>query len=337
MNSQTIILFIAALLPLCLGWMLDFLLGDPECLPHPIVWFGRMISFGERRMNRGKHRKIKGALWASFCVLVVFIITNACLWLPFILIDSKQSFIPYYIYIAVGTICIFFCLAGHTLRKEVKMVFEASERSLEDGRKQVARIVGRDTSALSKQEVRTAALETLAENLSDGVIAPLFWLFILGVPGMMTYKMINTLDSMIGYKTERYKDFGAFAAHLDDFANYVPARLTAFLMAILTTSEMRSSRNLGQRLRFISQFGPQHASPNSGWPEAALAAMLDCRFGGPHNYFGQYFHKPFIGRNNRKLTTNDMRKSIRLALYVEMFYTIATLTALVAITYFSLN
>ena len=127
---------------------------------------------------------------------------------------------------------IFYCLAGTTLVREVCEVFKAVDRSLEEGRKQVARIVGRDTSGLSAQEVRTAALETLAENLSDGVIAPLFWYALLGVPGMFAYKMVNTLDSMIGYKNERYRRFGCFAAHLDDAANYIPARLTAFLMVV---------------------------------------------------------------------------------------------------------
>jgi adenosylcobinamide-phosphate synthase len=175
---------------------------------------------------------------------------------------------------------------------------------LEAGRTQVARIVGRDTSQLSAQEVRTAALETLAENLSDGVIAPLFWLALLGVPGMLAYKMVNTLDSMIGYKTERYRDYGCWAAHIDDVANYIPARLTAFLMVIATG-----------RLslwRFVWRNGRRHASPNSGYPEAALAGILDCRFGGPHYYFGQLFDKPYIGENDRQLTTADMKTAVRV-------------------------
>jgi adenosylcobinamide-phosphate synthase len=190
------------------------------------------------------------------------------------------------------------------LIREVRQVFLAVDRSLEEGRAQVARIVGRDTSELSAQEVRTAALETLAENLSDGVVAPLFWLALLGVPGMMAYKMINTLDSMIGYKTERYKDFGCWAAHIDDVANYIPARLTALLMVV-------ASGRLGL-LRFVCQNGKNHASPNSGYPESALAGILNCRFGGPHYYFGQLFDKPYIGSNYRLLTTADMEKAVRI-------------------------
>ena len=200
-------------------------------------------------------------------------------------------------------IIIYFCLAGTTLIREVRNVFLAVDRSLEEGRTQVARIVGRDTSELSAQEVRTAALETLAENLSDGVIAPLFWLALLGTPGMLTYKMVNTLDSMIGYRTERYRDFGCWAARIDDVANYIPARLTAMLMII------GRKRTL---LRFVWRNGKNHSSPNSGYPEAALAGILNCRFGGPHYYFGELFDKPYIGENDRELTTDDMKKAIRV-------------------------
>ena len=197
---------------------------------------------------------------------------------------------------------IFYCLAGTTLVREVRMVFKAVDRSLEEGRMQVARIVGRDTSALSAQEVRTAALETLAENLSDGVVAPLFWYLLLGVPGMLAYKMVNTLDSMVGYKNERYRRFGCFAARLDDVANYIPARLTALLM-ILVSGRF-------SLLRFVGKYGSRHASPNSGYPEAALAGILNCRFGGPHYYFGEEVWKPFIGNNERALTTEDMKKAV---------------------------
>ena len=178
--------------------------------------------------------------------------------------------------------------------------------------------MGRDTSELSAQEVRTAALETLAENLSDGVIAPLFWLAILGTPGMLAYKMVNTLDSMIGYKTERYKDFGCWAAHIDDIANYIPARLTAFLM-VLTTGRLGL-------LRFVWKNGRNHASPNSGYPEAALAAILDCRFGGPHYYFGELFDKPYIGTNDRLLTTADMKTAVRINRTAEVLMVLLTVS-----------
>lgn len=206
--------------------------------------------------------------------------------------------------IILSGILVFFCLAGKTLIDEVRMVFQAVDRSLEEGRKQVGRIVGRDTSELSADEIRTAALETLAENLSDGVIAPMFWFAIAGVPGMLAYKMVNTLDSMIGYKNERYRQFGCWAAHIDDIANYIPSRITALLMVV-------ASGRLSL-LGFVARYGKCHASPNSGYPESALAGILNCRFGGPHSYFGEIVYKPYIGYNDRELTTNDMYVSVKI-------------------------
>ena len=286
------------LLALLFGWILDLLLGDPAWLPHPIVGFGKMIAFGEHRLNKGTHRKLKGAVLAIGLILATF----AATWLLLYAISKLPS--PLGEGLGVRLLLIFFCLAGTTLIREVREVFLALDRSLEEGRRQVARIVGRDTSELSAQEVRTAALETLAENLSDGVIAPLFWLALLGVPGMVAYKMVNTLDSMIGYRTERYREFGCWAAHIDDIANYIPARLTALLMIIVTGRPCLAG--------FVWRNGCRHASPNSGYPEAALAGILNCRFGGPHYYFGELFDKPFIGENDRALTTEDMKKAIRV-------------------------
>ena len=280
---------------LLIGWLMDLVFGDPERLPHPIVWFGRMIAFGEKRLNRGRHRKLKGAVMSVALILLVFGVS----WLirhtlQISLLAPHSSLLV----IAFDAIIVFYCLAGTTLIREVRQVFLALDRSLEEGRAQVARIVGRDTSELTAQEVRTAALETLAENLSDGVIAPLFWLLLLGTPGMLAYKMVNTLDSMIAYHTERYLEFGCWAAHIDDVANYIPARLTALLM--------------GGKLWFIRKYARNHASPNSGYPEAALASILDCRFGGPHKYFGEVFDKPYIGENDRPLTTADMKTAVRI-------------------------
>ena len=293
---------------LLIGWVLDLVFGDPPKLPHPVVWFGRLIAAGEHRLNRDSHRRLKGALLAIGLILLVF----ALAWLIRTLLGIFALFfydgttihqIPLLLYL-FDILVVFYCLAGTTLIREVRQVFFALDRSLEEGRQQVARIVGRDTSQLSAQEVRTAALETLAENLSDGVIAPLFWLLLLGTPGMLAYKMVNTLDSMIGYRTERYLEFGCVAAHIDDVANYIPARLTALLM-VLSSGRLKL-------LGFVRKYGRNHASPNSGYPESALAAILDCRFGGPHYYFGELFDKPYIGSNPRELTTTDMKTAVRI-------------------------
>ena len=321
---------------LLLGWLLDLLLGDPSWLPHPVVGFGKVIAFGERHLNKGSHRKLKGALLAVSLIAGVFVLT----WLV------QRLFFTFHfsLFTLFNALIVFFCLAGMTLIREVREVFLALDRSLDEGRRQVARIVGRDTSELSAQEVRTAALETLAENLSDGVIAPLFWFMLLGAPGMLAYKMVNTLDSMIGYRTDRYRDYGCWAARIDDIANYIPARLTALLMIVspLPKARLVDSQPLPRGgeasaakhhspfhlfsfspfhhftfsplhlFTFVYRNGRKHASPNSGYPEAALAGILDCRFGGPHYYFGELFDKPYIGENDRLLTTADMRTAIRV-------------------------
>ena len=293
---------------LIIGWIADRILGDPEWLPHPIVFFGRVIAFGERKLNKGQRRCLKGA--------ALTIVLTACTFMLFTLILSLFDDV---ICVVLEAVCIFYCLAGTTLVREVKSVFAAVDVSVEQGRAQVARIVGRDTSALSAQEIRLAALETLAENLSDGVVAPLFWLVVLGVPGMMSYKMINTLDSMIGYRTQRFRRFGMFAARLDDVVNWVPARLTALLMLLVSVVITPMSRS-----RFMSiwhdilMFSKAHLSPNSGWPEAALASILACRFGGPHIYYGEMISKPYIGRYNREITSKDLIVAIKLNRYVEL-------------------
>ena len=292
-----------------IGWTADKLLGDPERLPHPVVLFGKLIAAGERRLNHGKRRRMKGAALAVTLIAATFGATAGLIALAGMASPALRT--------AVEAVMIFYCLAGTTLIREAKGVFAALDVSTEQGRKQVARIVGRDTSQLTDNEIRKAALETLAENLSDGVIAPMFWLLLLGVPGMAAYKMINTLDSMIGYRTERYKRFGTAAARIDDAANYIPARLTALLMiAVAGKPEL---------LKFVARNGKRHASPNSGYPEAALAGILNCRFGGGHYYFNEYFDKPFIGDNDRQLTKNDLRKAVTVN-------TLAEATMLVILT-----
>lgn len=297
-----------ALLVLLVGWIADLVMGDPERLPHPIVWFGKVIAWFERVLNKGRGRRVKGIITALLLIGVVF----AGMFFLLRWVDSINVFLG----LAVKAILVFYCLAGTTLIREVRKVFEAVDRSLEEGRQQVARIVGRDTSELTEQEVRIAALETLAENLSDGVVAPVFWYAILGVPGMMAYKMVNTLDSMIGYRTQRYRLFGWCAARIDDVANYLPARLTTLLM-LTVTGRFRL-------LNFVTWFGREHASPNSGYPEAALAGILDCRFGGPHTYFGEVIDKPYIGTNDRPITTADMERAVSINRRVEVVVVVIT-------------
>lgn len=287
MDTYIIIVF-----PLLAGYLLDLIFGDPQDLPHPVRFFGTLISFGEKHLNKGKFRFWKGML------LVLILCTGTYLFfyksIHFLLSHS----VP--VYFLFSTAFVYYALANKGLITEGKKVFDALEyKGVEAGRKQLSWIVGRDTSALNPQQIRIAVLETMSENLSDGVIAPLFFYFIAGIPGMLTYKMINTLDSMIGYRNERYGYFGKFAARLDDTANFIPARITALLMILVTLSS--------KGWHFIMRYGHRHKSPNSGYPEAALAGIMDLRFGGPNVYHGILVDKPFIGENDREVKHEEFK------------------------------
>ncbi len=281
------------LIPLLVGYLLDLLLGDPRWLPHPIRLFGNVIYRSEVVLNKGGYKLWKGSLLTiSLCVSVFFFFYFCQLFL----LNFNRIF-----YIIFTGIFVFYGLANKSLLQEGKAVFnELRNKGLEAGRKRLSWIVGRDTSRLSENQIRIAVFETLSENLSDGVIAPLFYYAIGGLPAMMTYKMINTLDSMIGYKNETYFLFGKFAARLDDVANFIPARITALLMIVVSFSK--------RGLLFVIKFGSQHASPNSGYPEAALAGILNCRFGGPNTYQDKLVNKPFIGNNPRDIEHQEFYK-----------------------------
>lgn len=290
------------------GWMLDKMMGDPNRY-HPIVGFGRLISWGEKRLNQGTSRRLKGAIYNGILVLVppaiYLLLLGVTYYSSLSLIGGGVGQMLFYSFMVLASnLVVFYMLSGTTLIREVRMVFEAVDHSLDAGRKQVGRIVGRDTWSLSEQEVRTAALETLSENLSDGVIAPMFWYMLLGIPGMLMYKMVNTQDSMIGYKNERYYYYGYFSAKLDDILNYIPARLTSLLM-LLSAGRL-------DLITFVRKYGRAHASPNSGYSESALAGILSCRFGGPHDYFGKLVDKPYIGSVDRELTTADMVRAVQV-------------------------
>ncbi|SEI37752.1 adenosylcobinamide-phosphate synthase [Dyadobacter sp. SG02] len=269
--------------PLVAGYLLDLWLGDPDNWPHPVRVFGNAIAQGEKWLNRGRFRFLKGAALSVVLVVLVFAFFYGS--------NAVLVQVPV-LYLAVNSVWVYYGLANHSLIAEGKKVFSVLENEgLEAGRKQLSRIVGRDTSKLNAQQIRIAVLETMSENLSDGVVAPLFYYAIAGVPGMMAYKMVNTMDSMLGYRSERYEWFGKFAARLDDVANFIPARLTALLMVLVTGSS--------RGLRFIFKFGSKHKSPNAGYPESALAGILDSRFGGPNVYHGKVVEKPFIGESNQ--------------------------------------
>lgn len=306
MPSPVAHLFITPAFPLFVGYTLDLALGDPPWLPHPIIGYGRAIAASTRALNHGtpRARFINGTLLALALIAATFFV-----WFAALALAARVHPIAATALAALG---VFYALANRTLIAEGRAVFRAlgdgtrdsDPAHLDAGRARLARIVGRDTAALDAQQIRTATLETLSENLSDGVVAPLFWYALGGVPAMMAYKMVNTLDSMIGHRDERYEFFGKTAARLDDFANFFPARLTAFLIAVLALSP--------RAFRCIARYGNAHASPNSGYPEAALAGVLDVRFGGPHDYDGKCHESPFIGENPRSIRADEITRVARL-------------------------
>ncbi len=279
--------------PLVFGYILDLIIGDPDNWPHPVRVFGNAISAGDKLLNKNPSRFLKGMLLATgLCLLTFFF---------FHFLNETLLSLNSWLFVAVNSVWVWYGLANNALITEGQNVFLVLEKEgLEAGRKQLSRIVGRDTSQLTAQQIRIAVFETMSENLSDGVIAPLFFYAIGGVPAMMVYKMINTLDSMIGYRSDKYEQFGKFAARLDDVANFIPARITALLMVIVTLNY--------RGLQFVFKYGNRHKSPNSGYPESALAGILDCRFGGPNIYHGKWVEKPFIGENDRIIDPTEIKK-----------------------------
>lgn len=259
---------------LTLALLLDAVLGEPRWLwrrlPHPAVLMGRAVAWGDRRLNAGAARRLKGMGLVGLLVLGA------------LLLGMALGGLGWLVQVLVCAIL----LAQRSLMDHVRDVARALRVSTGDGRLSVARIVGRDTSLMSRADIARAAIESAAENFSDAVIAPAFWFLIAGLPGLLVYKVINTADSMIGYRTPRHEAFGWAAARLDDAMNLVPARLSAALLAL--------SLGCTAQWRAIATDARTHRSPNAGWPEAAIARGLNVALAGPRSYDGQRRDYPFV-------------------------------------------
>jgi len=283
---------------LALGVLMDLLLGDPRWLPHPIRGMGLLIKALEGFLRNIRYEKVSGCILV--CAVLVTIVSAVIVTLHW------GGFL-------VAAYWIFTCLAVRNLDQESNKVIAAlREGDLHRARTLVGYLVGRDTGHLSDKEVTRAILETVAENMSDAIVAPLFYLAILGVPGMVAYKAVNTMDSMVGYKNDRYLRFGWAAARLDDIANYIPARITAgliVLMAALVRLRWRAA------IRVVLRDAHLQPSPNAGYPEAALAGALGVRLGGRNYYFGHPVQKPFLGDPLEDLQWNRF-SHVRLLLYL---------------------
>lgn len=265
---------------LAIGLALDAALGEPKWLwdrlPHPAVLIGRIIGRSEARLNKGTRRRAKGT------VLMIGLGLFALL-----LGGLLQALGP-----LVEVIVLAIFLAQKSLVEHVRAVANGLRISLGDGRRAVAMIVGRDTSQMDRPAVARAAIESAAENFSDGVVAPVFWFVLGGLPGLLLYKFTNTADSMIGYRTPRYEAFGWAAARFDDLLNLIPARLSAALLAMVL-------RVTGDRAAIITEAG-QHRSPNAGWPEAAMARGLGVALSGPRAYDGAMREYPFVNPEGQR-------------------------------------
>lgn len=289
------------------GFLLDCLLGDPEKMPHPVVWMGKAISRLEKCLRRRFPQTSEGELRAGMVLAVV-------LPLGTLLINGGLCWFFWWIHPMLGlALQAFWCwqaLAMRCLAKESRNVYRClKDQGLEAGRKAVSRIVGRDTAQLSEQGVIKAAVETVAENFSDGVIAPLLYMLIGGAPLALTYKAINTMDSMVGYKNEKYLYFGRAAAKLDDVANYVPSRIGALLWILSSTLAGGNGKNawkIWQRDR------RNHASPNSAQTESACAGSLGIQLAGPASYFGKMVDKPTIGDPEREIQREDILRANKM-------------------------
>ncbi|MDB5589113.1 MAG: cobD [Devosia sp.] len=271
---------------------------------HPVMWFGWLIDYLEQRSNRpyrtADERRTAGIVNLAMLLAVTLVAS--------VLVQQAFRAIPggWTIEILLATPF----LAQKELGRAVNAVAEAMRTSLAAGREAVSHIVGRDPQALDEAGVSRAAIETLAESTSDGVIAPLFWLVLLGLPGIALYKAINTADSMIGHRNDRYRDYGWAAAKLDDVANWIPARLTAVLITVACFFTPYASPS--KAWNTTRRDARKHASPNSGWPEAAFAGALDFTLGGPRSYAGEMVDLPAFGTGKRDLVGSDILRALQL-------------------------
>ncbi len=279
--------FLLPILVLVAGFVLDRLVGDPRWLPHPIRWMGKAIEVCEplfRKMFKGE--KTAGLFFSITLIL-------GC-WLFCVIILKIGFAIHSGVAVVLEILMIFYSLSSRSLAQAAQEIYESLNKGDVDlARNQVAMIVGRDVGSYQEDDIARATVETVAENFVDGVLSPLFFAALGGGPLALAYKMVNTLDSMVGYKNERYLHFGRAAAKIDDGVNFVPARLSVFIIA--AAARMLPGKKAAKAMETGLKEGKNHASPNAGFPEAAFAGALEVKLNGPNYYGGQLVEKPFIG------------------------------------------
>lgn len=294
------------LLAWCAAWILDRLLGDPANWPHPVRWIGGLITVVQRHVRQHCHSDAALRIGGGLMWLVVVGLTWGASWGLLTVARALHPWLGW----GVEVWMIFTVLAARSLEnaaRDVERPLRAQD--LAESRIKLSWIVGRDTSQLQAPQINCAVVETVAENTVDGIIAPLFFLLLGGAPLAMAYKAVNTLDSMVGYKHEKYRAIGMVSARMDDLANAVPARLSWLLLSLAAWccgNNAKEALRLGWRDRY------QHSSPNCGWSEATVAGALGIRLGGPNDYFGQRVDKPWLGDAMREIGIDDIDATIRL-------------------------
>lgn len=290
-------------LDLVLVSVLDLIFGDPEWFPHPIRGIGRLISLLEKIFKGNSSKwieRIKGTA-------VVLVTIGVTLIIGYLFINLSQGW-RYLAWIYLGYICI----SIRDLQIKAKDIYkELKKWDIKRARQKLSKIVGRDTQELSKEKIITATVESIAESTNDGIIAPLFYLVIGGPLLGITYKAISTLDSMLGYKSEKYLHFGWFSARLDTIVNYVPARICGILISV---GSLITGKNFRDSLKILIRDGRNHSSPNSGISEAAMAGALGIKLGGPSYYQGELVEKPYIGADRRQVDNNLINEARTISL-----------------------
>ena len=310
------------------GFLLDCLLGDPEKMPHPVIWMGKAIFHLEKWLRRRLPQTPEGERTGGIILAITLLVST-------LLISGGLCGLLWWIHPLLGlALQILWCwqaLAMRCLAKESSNVYRCLKtEGLEAGRNAVSRIVGRDTAQLSEQGVIKATVETVAENFSDGVLAPLLYMLIGGAPLALTYKAINTMDSMVGYKNDKYLYFGRAAAKLDDVANYIPSRIAALLWIVVSPL---AGGNISNAWKIWRRDRRNHSSPNSAQTESACAGSLGIQLAGPACYFGKRLEKPYIGDAVREIELEDILRSNRIMIVASVVGVVVGLAIHIAIAF----
>ncbi|OAT31342.1 adenosylcobinamide-phosphate synthase [Buttiauxella brennerae ATCC 51605] len=294
------------------AWLLDYWFGDPPHWPHPVRWIGNLISVAQRAIRHCCKTELALKIGGGVLWLVVVGTTWGVSWGLLHIANLVSPWLGWLVEVWM----IYTVLAARCLGDAAMEVYRAlKDGTLAESREKLSWIVGRDTSQLERPQITRAVVETVAENSVDGVIAPLFFLMLGGAPLAMAYKAVNTLDSMVGYKTEKYRAIGMVSARLDDVANFIPARLSWLLLSIsawCVRADFRRALHIGWRDRY------QHSSPNCAWPEATVAGALGIRLGGPNTYFGERVEKPWMGDERRGIALDDITRTIQLMMLASL-------------------